>query len=348
MRGTGGFGGVAWRLAAAAAAALSLASCGNVSSKVDPKYGVAASPRVVEPGQPVPKGGGRHSVGKPYTIAGRTYVPETDPEYSAEGIASWYGDDFHGRKTANGEIFDMHSIAAAHPTLPLPSYVRVTNLRNKRSLIVRVNDRGPYHGNRIIDLSVRAAKMLDFHRNGVARVRVDYVGRASLRGADDEKLAMTLRNGTPAPSPSETMVASAEPRQSAPRVQLASSGPFRPEYFDPNAMSRGGIPTPQERPFDLGEGRPADHASAARGVRPAAPDRAPQRRAAAAPQLASAASVPVTAPAPRVSQADGPATFQARFGNVSAAPLPALDNGPAQAYAPRRGHDTLSTGRGLY
>ena len=163
-----------------AALSLTLAHCGKMSSKVDPKYGVAASPRVVGPGEPVPKGGGRYSVGKPYVIAGRTYVPEENINYRAEGIASWYGDDFHGRQTANGEVFDMQSIAAAHPTLPLPSYVRVTNLRNNRSLIVRVNDRGPYHADRVIDVSVRAAKLLDFHRNGISRVRVEYVGRASL------------------------------------------------------------------------------------------------------------------------------------------------------------------------
>src|SRR6266545_1474804 len=108
----------------------SCASSGKLTSRVDPKYGVAASPRVIEPGQPVPKGGGTYRVGKPYMVAGRLYVPEENRRYRAEGQASWYGDDFHGRLTANGEIFDMESISAAHPTLPMPSYVRVTNLDN--------------------------------------------------------------------------------------------------------------------------------------------------------------------------------------------------------------------------
>ena len=147
-----------------AAGCLALANCsGGLSGKLDPRYGVSASARVVEPGQPVPKGGGVYRVGKPYVVAGREYVPQEDINYSAVGLASWYGDDFHGRYTANGEIFDMNSISAAHPTLPLPSYVRVTNLANHRSIIVRVNDRGPYVGNRVIDLSVQhrqAARLL--------------------------------------------------------------------------------------------------------------------------------------------------------------------------------------------
>ena len=175
------------------------ANCGR--SNVDPKYGVEASRRVVEPGEPVPKGGGRYSVGKPYQVAGRTYVPEENANYEAEGMASWYGDDFHGRLTANGEVFDMNSISAAHPTLPIPSYARVTNLRNNKSLIVRVNDRGPFHENRVIDVSVRAAKLLDFHRFGVTRVKVEYVGRAALEGSDDAKLAATLSTGSPASFP---------------------------------------------------------------------------------------------------------------------------------------------------
>ena len=139
-------------------------------------------------GEPVPKGGGTYRVGKPYTVAGRVYVPEEDPNYRAEGMASWYGDDFHGRLTANGEVFDMTSLTAAHPTLPIPSYARVTNVRNGKSLIVRVNDRGPYHGNRLIDVSNKAAELLEFKANGVAKVRVEYVGRAPLEGSDDRQL----------------------------------------------------------------------------------------------------------------------------------------------------------------
>src|SRR6187401_3615209 len=192
----------------AAVACLTLANC---ATKVDPKYGVSASPRVVDAGEPVPKGGGTYRVGKPYVVAGRTYVPEEDANYRAEGIASWYGEDFHGRLTANGEVYDMHSISAAHPTLPMPSYVRVTNLNNKKSLVVRVNDRGPYHANRVIDLSGKAAELLGFRSRGVARVRVEYVGRASLEGSDDRQLLATLRDGEAAPAPSPVRVASAKP-----------------------------------------------------------------------------------------------------------------------------------------
>ena len=235
--GTGAYRRFA-RLAALGVSCLALANC-SVSGKVDPKYGVAASPRVVEAGEPVPKGGGVYRVGKPYTVAGRVYVPEDDPNYSAVGLASWYGDDFHGRYTANGEIFDMHSISAAHPTLPLPSYVRVTNLANRKSIVVRVNDRGPYVGGRVIDLSVKTAKLLGFHGHGVAKVKVDYVGRAPLAGSDDRKLMATLREGVPAQMP----------------VQVASAKDFAPAYFDSRPMARmAQVPPPPERPFRLGEG----------------------------------------------------------------------------------------------
>src|ERR1700690_2548370 len=108
----------------AVAACLMLANCassGKFASRVDPKYGVSSSPRVVAFGEPVPKGGGTYRIGKPYTVGGRVYVPEEDVNYRAEGLASWYGDDFHGRQTANGEVFDMDGLTAAHPTLPMPS-----------------------------------------------------------------------------------------------------------------------------------------------------------------------------------------------------------------------------------
>jgi rare lipoprotein A len=231
------------RLVGVVAAGLALANCsnGNMAGRIDPRYGVAASARVVEPGQPVPKGGGVYRIGKPYEVAGRTYVPEENINYSAVGMASWYGDDFHGRYTANGEVFDMNSISAAHPTLPLPSYVRVTNLANNRSIIVRVNDRGPYTGGRLIDLSVKTAQLLGFHGQGLARVKVEYVGRAPLEGSDDRKLMATLREGNPA----------------VPPVQLASNKTFGPAYFDGRPMtnySSNQIPSPPDRPFRLGEG----------------------------------------------------------------------------------------------
>jgi rare lipoprotein A len=229
------------RSAVAVAACLVLANCassGKFASRVDPKYGVSSSPRVVAFGEPVPKGGGTYRVGKPYTVAGRVYVPEEDTGYRAEGMASWYGDDFHGRLTANGEVFDMTSLTAAHPTLPMPCYARVTNMSNGKSLIVRVNDRGPYHGNRLIDVSNKTAELLEFKGNGVARVRVEYVGRAPLEGSDDRQLLATLRTGVPAPSPS--------------MVRVASAGAFVPEIPSSARPIRGEVPMPEGRPYSLG------------------------------------------------------------------------------------------------
>lgn len=146
-------------------------------------YGVKSSRRAVTRG-PVPKGGGVFKIGNPYKVAGRWYVPREDRNYDRVGTASWYGDDFHGRHTANGEIFDRHALTAAHPTMPLPSYAYVTNLANGRTVLVRVNDRGPYVNGRIIDLSHRAAQALGYVGQGRARVRVRYAGRAPLNGDD--------------------------------------------------------------------------------------------------------------------------------------------------------------------
>jgi rare lipoprotein A len=201
-------------------------------SVVDPRYGVTSGARVVAPGDPIPKGGGTYRIGQAYTIGGKTYVPAEDQHYQAEGLASWYGEDFHGRQTANGEIFDMNSLSAAHATLPMPTYVRVTNLENNRSVIVRVNDRGPYHDARIIDVSVKTAQLLGFYSNGVARVRLEYVARAPLEGSDDVMLIATLRHGQPAPAPS--------------LVRVASTKPFLPP--------RNNVPLPPERPWGLGQG----------------------------------------------------------------------------------------------
>src|SRR5437773_74428 len=235
------------RGAAAVVTCLVLANCASqdkFAKRVDPKYGVSSSARVVALGDPVPKGGGTYRVGKPYTVAGRVYVPEEDPNYRAEGMASWYGDDFHGRLTANGEVFDMTSLTAAHPTLPIPSYARVTNMRNGKSLIVRVNDRGPYHDNRLIDVSNKAAELLEFKSNGVARVRVEYVGRAPLEGSDDRQLVATLRTGVPAPTPSSVRVASARPFV----PEIASAGPIRGEVPMPEGRSHSPGTTPAYLP----------------------------------------------------------------------------------------------------
>ncbi|MEM7073098.1 MAG: septal ring lytic transglycosylase RlpA family protein, partial [Pseudomonadota bacterium] len=122
---------------------------------------------------------GSYKIGTPYIIKGQRYIPAIDYSYAEEGIASWYGPAFHGKLTANGAIFDMNAISAAHRTLPLPSWVMVTNLENGRALKVLVNDRGPYIDGRILDLSRKAARILGFEQQGVVWVRVEILAGES-------------------------------------------------------------------------------------------------------------------------------------------------------------------------
>jgi len=173
-----------------ASLALVISACGR-------DKGVGLGERVIPLGQPVPKGGGRYHVGKPYQVAGVWYRPREEQGYDRVGRASWYGELFHGRRTANGEIYDMDRLSAAHPTLPLPIYVQVTNLANNRSIVVRVNDRGPFANDRIIDLSRRSADALGFRRNGTATVRVQYLRRAPLNGDDSYERKYLASRGLP-------------------------------------------------------------------------------------------------------------------------------------------------------
>ncbi|HVX57010.1 MAG TPA: septal ring lytic transglycosylase RlpA family protein, partial [Candidatus Saccharimonadales bacterium] len=159
------------------------------------EYGVPASPRVTTKRSRLPRRDGRSQVGQPYMVHGKWYYPKENRNYKAVGAASWYGDAFHGRLTANGEVYDMDRLTAAHPTMPLPSYARVTNLKDGASVIVRVNDRGPYAEGRVIDLSKRAAEMLDYSTAGVARVKVEYVGPAPLTPNDDRYLMASYQPG---------------------------------------------------------------------------------------------------------------------------------------------------------
>jgi rare lipoprotein A len=122
---------------------------------------------------PPPQTTSEYKVGKPYEVSGVWYYPKEDWEYRETGIASWYGPGFHGKHTANGEIYNENDVTAAHPTLPLPTMVQVTNLENGRSIKVRINDRGPFANNRIIDLSRRSAQLLDIERAGTAKVLVE-------------------------------------------------------------------------------------------------------------------------------------------------------------------------------
>jgi rare lipoprotein A len=217
----------------------SLAACSTTGSTktasrhgkeyfAESKYGVKASPRVVFHG-PVPKGGGRDMVGKPYVVKGQTYVPREDRRYDRVGYASWYGSAFHGRYTANGEIYDTSALTAAHPTFPLPSYARVTNIESGASIIVRVNDRGPYERGRIIDLSSKTAEMLDMKGHGTAKVRVQYVGRARMDGQDQAFLMASY-----VPKGSRNI-----PSQVAPGVMVASADDNLPE----GALSAPPMPT---------------------------------------------------------------------------------------------------------
>ncbi|TXN62461.1 septal ring lytic transglycosylase RlpA family protein, partial [Methylobacterium sp. WL6] len=241
------------RLLAVSAIALATANCstnpqkfaGPAGNGLDPKYGVKTSPRLYNEGDVIPKGGGRRFSGKPYVVAGRTYVPKEDARgYVREGLASWYGAAFHGRMTANGEVFDRHSIAAAHPTLPLPSYVRVTNTANGYSMVVRVNDRGPYHADRVMDVSEEVARALEFHNKGTAHVRVAYLGKASVAGSDDRKLLATLRtDGGPAGVRTPVMVADLGPSEEPERFSRTTPAPlaFKPA---PEREERDEAPAP--------------------------------------------------------------------------------------------------------
>ncbi len=122
--------------------------------------------------------GGIYKIGTPYKIENQWYYPQENKRYDMTGVGSWYGPKFHGKRTANGEIFDMNLLTAAHPTLPMPIWARVTNLENNKSVIVRINDRGPFKKNREIDLSRRAAQILGYLEQGTAQLRVQYLGYA--------------------------------------------------------------------------------------------------------------------------------------------------------------------------
>ena len=173
-------------------------------------------------------GGGVYKVGNPYKIDGEWYYPAEDENYDRKGIASWYGPNFHGKPTANGEVFDQNLVTAAHPTLPMPIYARVTNLENGRSLVVRINDRGPFVADREIDLSRRSAELLGYLKQGTARVRVQYLRRAPLDGDIPDVQSVVAENeftSPPPEQPSDRERATAAPTEA---VQVASLTPTYP------------------------------------------------------------------------------------------------------------------------
>ncbi|MBI1386480.1 MAG: septal ring lytic transglycosylase RlpA family protein [Rhizobiales bacterium] len=185
--GTGGrsqaahglFTPLAWVAVAGVLAALLAAAC---SLPCGEGCRAEENDRVLPVGAPVPVGGGRAVIGKPYFAYGRWFYPRAEPDYDTIGTSAWMARRFHGRRTANGEIHDSTALVAAHPTLPLPSYVRVTNIANGRELVLRLNDRGPFNNGRILDVSEQAAEMLGFRNQGLAKVRVRYLGPAPLNG----------------------------------------------------------------------------------------------------------------------------------------------------------------------
>lgn len=196
--------------------AASLSACATI----EPKYAARTD---TGPKASTPSGaGGGYKVGKPYQVRGQWYYPAEQPDYDEVGIASWYGPQFNGKPTANGEIFDMNGLSAAHKTLPLPSLVEVTNLENGRSMQLRVNDRGPFVDDRIIDLSRAAAEELGVLRPGLARVRVRYVGRADIPGQGPVTYARA--SAPPAPAPVMPRPAPVAP-EPPPVTELAAAQP---------------------------------------------------------------------------------------------------------------------------
>lgn len=201
------------------AVALLLAGCAAVQLGDDGAERTARAPESAAAAgtgaaHPAPGARPHYKVGNPYQIDGIWYYPRENPDYDETGIASWYGVDFHGKLTANGEIYDMDALTAAHKTLPMPSTVRVTNLDNGRSLVLRVNDRGPFVHGRIIDVSRHASKLLGFHTQGTAKVRV-----AVLQSGGDRFIA-----AKPVTSEEEMQLALAAPRDGVTSQMLPPPG----------------------------------------------------------------------------------------------------------------------------
>ena len=243
-----------WRIARTlglmALAAASLAACAT------PKYGVGKSGYTASARNDTTRGSSPRSgstVGrdgkplrgteKPYQINGVWYYPRQDKDYNVVGVGSWYGEQFHNRRTANGEMFDMDVPSAAHKTLPLPSLVEVTNLDNGRKMIVRVNDRGPFVGDRVIDLSKAAAQQLGYYRQGVARVRVKYVGPASRNAFDGPRQYAVTQ--APPPPRERSFDDIKEPTQ---RVQVIPSRQPDPDWSAPIQQSAPQINPPDRIP----------------------------------------------------------------------------------------------------
>jgi rare lipoprotein A len=218
------------RLMTAGLMAVTLAACttSRAPTTIPP---VSSSPELNVPD------GLTYKVGNPYQIEGVWYYPSEDYSYVEEGMASWYGPDFHGKRTANGERYDMNAMTAAHPTLPLPSVVNVTNLENGRSVKLRINDRGPFKSKRIIDISRQGAQLLGFKEQGITRVRVEI----------DRDESLLLKNQLIAKNPGEMPKIAAAPRSVVSATPLAPpvGSPVKPAQRPPQAARLPTEPTPQ-------------------------------------------------------------------------------------------------------
>ncbi|MDX2224510.1 MAG: septal ring lytic transglycosylase RlpA family protein [Rhodospirillaceae bacterium] len=199
------------------------------------------------PSTPVPTAAGpdlppdaSYKVGTPYQVDGAWYYPSEDYAYAEEGVASWYGPDFHGKRTANGERYDMNALTAAHPTLPMPSVINVTNLNNGRAVKLRVNDRGPFKSKRILDVSRRAAQLLGFYEAGTARVRVEI----------DAVESLALKNLLIARSPGDMPKVAAAPR-AAVSAQSLDVPPGAPAAARPAPPRRTALPPVASQPANV-------------------------------------------------------------------------------------------------
>lgn len=251
--------------------ALMFVCAGFLSACAEAQYASHVMKQIPMPGDKG-KSAGYYKVGKPYKIAGKKYYPDERFRHSETGTASWYGPKFHGKMTANGETFNKYELTAAHRTLQMPSIIRVTNLGNGRSLILRVNDRGPYAHNRILDVSERAAELLGFKSQGTAKVRIDV-----LEGPSREVAAMAKeridttgyevalnRNKTHIPAnyahnnDDRVQVASFQARKTTPvAVQqqpvqtssvMATPQPVAKPQYEPITTVELGSPTPVQKP----------------------------------------------------------------------------------------------------
>jgi rare lipoprotein A len=226
---------VSLRFCTFAATAVAVAACSSAPPPPPPR---PVEDHTVQ----VPPNAGVYKVGQPYQIDNVWYYPREQPDYDETGIASWYGPTFYGHHTANGEMYDGNQLTAAHKTLPMPVNVRVTNLDNGKSLIVRVNDRGPYARGRIIDLSKRAAELLDVVQTGTARVRVTYLSRADINGAPPPVTPPAIASALPAAPAGKVDTAALGIVPGAP-VAAAPARPAAPTRPIPSQMFADEQPT---------------------------------------------------------------------------------------------------------